>query len=82
MNTLKDGSMIRPSECMYIRIDPLTNHSEWKAKYCILWLVCRLVAQAVCDMNVNEDKLSSSPGHFGDPSLHLVMLETCHYTPV
>lgn len=74
--------MIRPSECMYIRIDPLTNHSEWKAKYCILWLVCRLVAQAVCDMNVNEDKLSSSPGHFGNPSLHLVMLETCHYTPV
>lgn len=65
--------MIRPSECMYIRIDP---------QYCILWLVCRLVAQAVCDMNVNEDKLSSSPGHFGDPSLHLVMLETCHYTPV
>lgn len=35
----------------------------------ILWLVCRLVVQAISDMNVNEDKLSSSPGHFGDLSL-------------
>lgn len=69
--------MIRPSECMYIRIDPLTNHSEWKAKYCILWLVCRLVAQAVCDMNVNEDKLSSSPGHFGAGHVRNLSLYTC-----
>lgn len=67
--------MIRFLECMYICIDLFINYFEWKVKYCILWLVCRLV----CDMNVNEDKLFSLFGYFGDLSLYLVMLEICYY---
>lgn len=71
--------MIRFLECMYICIDLFINYFEWKVKYCILWLVCRLVVQVVCDMNVNEDKLFSLFGYFGDLSLYLVMLEICYY---
>lgn len=71
--------MIRFLECMYICIDLFINYFEWKVKYCILWLVCRLVVQVVCDMNVNEDKLFGLFGYFGDLSLYLVMLEICYY---
>lgn len=69
--------MIRFLECMYICIDLFINYFEWKVKYCILWLVCRLVVQVVCDMNVNEDKLFSLFGYFGVGYVRNLLLYIC-----